>query len=595
MKVWAHLAVVASVVVVVVMALAGFIGEPSHPEKIEQLQVVARGAGENGLRVTEVIDQDFGTKQRHGPQLEVPNDFGVLTDITASSDDAPDELHVLPNACDGSSGRTCIRVGDPDQTVTGQHRYTISYVLPSARYAAPQLHWDAVGAESAIPIEKVTVRFSGIDLDSPTCSQGGAGAEGACRFEPGAPLQVKAARLDPKEGITVSGEVTAWGPGEQVAAPPLPERRTQGGSLAAIVALVLGTATAVAVYLWARKVGGNEVVGAGAAEAAHGTGGLPGEVRRVSDAELGELSTVEFAPPKGIAPWQGAVAVTEVLDKDTVTAWFSGAVADDLLAIERHGDRPRLSRGPRADTADAVTAGILDKLFANREVVDLDGYDPAFAKAWEKVEELQQRWVLDSGWWRSHAPRTGRGKPGGCVSFTVLVLLVIAAFVGSAMIIGFTGSFESLGLVGAVATLLVVSIGLPALVARVAYAPLLPGRTANGSAYALQTESFRRFLVESEGQYVEWAWKNGLLRQYSAWAVALDAADAWQEAMERAGVPRPEIEAASPLLVHSMASSFQASHVAPSTSSSGGSSGFSSGGFSGSVGGGGGGGSHGSW
>ena len=109
--------------------------------------------------------------------------------------------------------------------------------------------------------------------------------------------------------------------------------------------------------------------------------------------------------------------------------------------------------------------------------------------------------------------------------------------------------------------------------------------------------SFRKFLVESEGQYVEWAWKNGLLRQYSAWAVALDAADAWQAAMERAGVPQEEIQTSSPLMVHSMAGAFAASHVAPAPASSGGSSsGFSGGGgFSGSVGGGGGGGSHGSW
>jgi uncharacterized membrane protein len=109
--------------------------------------------------------------------------------------------------------------------------------------------------------------------------------------------------------------------------------------------------------------------------------------------------------------------------------------------------------------------------------------------------------------------------------------------------------------------------------------------------------SFRKFLVESEGQYVEWAWKNGLLRQYSAWAVALDAADAWEAAMQRAGVPQQEIQTSSPLMVHAMAGSFASSHVAPAPPSSGGSSssGFSSGGFSGSVGGGGGGGSHGSW
>ncbi|MFN8018747.1 MAG: DUF2207 domain-containing protein [Acidimicrobiales bacterium] len=593
-KVWAHLAVALSIVAVVVLALAGVIGQPNRPEKIERLQVVASGAGDSGLRVTEVIDQDFGSADRHGPQLVIPNDFGAPVEVTASSDDAPDDVHVLPdNDCGTSiSGATCIRVGDPDVTVTGQHRYRISYVLPAARYAGPDFDWDAVGAESDIPIEDVTVQFDGIELASPQCSKGATGTDGGCAFEKGAPLRLAVDRLGKREGITVSGEVTAWRAGQGVEPRPLPSRRNDDPTPAVIAALVLATATAAATFLWARRTGGNEVVGVGAAEAAHGAGSAlgPTEVRRVSDAELGEMSTIEFAPPKGITPWQGAVAVTEVLDDDTVTAWFSGAVADDVLAIERHGDAPRLTYGPKADQADAVTAGVLHTMFANRQVVDLDSYDPAFAKAWTKVKELQQDWVNASGWWRTRPPQTGRGKPGGCASVAVLILGVVAAVVLAGLILG------ALGVIGGVVSLVVVAIGLPWLVARVAYAPLLPGRTANGSAYALQTESFRRFLVESEGQYVEWAWKNGLLRQYSAWAVALDAADAWEAAMERAGVPRQEIDATSPLLVHTMAHSFASSRVDPTTTSSSSSGGFSSGGgFSGSVGGGGGGGSHGSW
>jgi hypothetical protein len=53
------------------------IGESHVDEKIEQLQVVVSPAGETGVRITETIDQDFGTTDRHGPQLVVPNDFGV--------------------------------------------------------------------------------------------------------------------------------------------------------------------------------------------------------------------------------------------------------------------------------------------------------------------------------------------------------------------------------------------------------------------------------------------------------------------------------------------------------------------------------------
>jgi hypothetical protein len=112
------------------------------------------------------------------------------------------------------------------------------------------------------------------------------------------------------------------------------------------------------------------------------------------------------------------------------------------------------------------------------------------------------------------------------------------------------------GVLGGVVTAVLVGLGLPAIWWLASPTRRLrPGRTANGSAYALQVESFRRFLIDSEAQYVEWAWKNGLLRQYSAWAVALDAADAWQRSMERAGVPRRGV-GVGPLLVHAMAASF---------------------------------------
>jgi uncharacterized membrane protein YgcG len=592
-KIWSHLVVALSVIVVGVLALAGAIGRNEQPEKIEQLQVVVSPAGDSGVRITETIDQDFGTKSKHGPQLIVPDDFGTPTDVTASSTDAPDEVHVDQAPYDSPVQGTRIRVGDADTTVTGQHRYTIAYTLPSARYAGPDFALDAVGAESDIPIENVTVVVTGIGLDNPTCVVGSTGSTTTCGFEPGAPLRLQVDRLAPHEGITIGGEVTDWTAGDSVKAPAIPDRRADHRAITALWTMALGAIAAVGVYLWSVRRGANEVVGVGAAEAAHGaTGpGAPLTPRKVSDAELAEMTTIEFAPPKGIEPWQGAVVLTEVLDQSSVTAWFSGAVAADLITIEENHGKPRLSRGPKASEADRVTAGVLDRMFANREVVDLDSYDAPFAAAWTKVEKLQDEWVANSGWWSVGSPKRGRGKPGGCATGAALVFFAVVLTVVSFFILG------TVGVVGGIVTGIVVGFGLPFLVARVAYAPLRPGRTANGSAYALQTASFRRFLVESEGQYVEWAWKNGLLRQYSAWAVALDAADAWQAAMERAGVPQAEIQASSPLMVGAMASSFASSHVAPAPVSSGGSSGgFSSGGFSGgSVGGGGGGGSHGSW
>ena len=135
---------------------------------------------------------------------------------------------------------------------------------------------------------------------------------------------------------------------------------------------------------------------------------------------------------------------------------------------------------------------------------------------------------------------------------------------------------------------LVAGFVVPLLVAALAYREMFASRTATGSALALRSESFRRFLVASEGKHVEWAWKQGLLREYSAWAVALGAADAWSKAVQSSNIPDQQVALAGPLLMYSAASVFTTSMTAPSSSGGGG---FGGGG----VGGGGGGGSSGSW
>ena len=104
---------------------------------------------------------------------------------------------------------------------------------------------------------------------------------------------------------------------------------------------------------------------------------------------------------------------------------------------------------------------------------------------------------------------------------------------------------------------------------------------------------------------MDWAWQHGMLREYSAWAVALGAAPAWGRAIAASAVPPPVAAAdTSPLMLFYASTLWRNSYTAPqrvSGASGGGSSGFggygggfSGGGFSG-VGGGGGGGSSGSW
>jgi uncharacterized membrane protein len=165
---------------------------------------------------------------------------------------------------------------------------------------------------------------------------------------------------------------------------------------------------------------------------------------------------------------------------------------------------------------------------------------------------------------------------------------------GLSLLLVFGGALSALGWIDTPLAGLLLAVALPAVVAFALYRSLLPVRSAPGSALALRVESFRRFLEASEGRHVEWAWKRGLLREYSAWAVALGAADTWQHAMQGSSVPPAELST-GPLLVYSTAPSWSSTYTPPSSSSSSSSS-SDGGGFSGgSVGGGGGGGSSGSW
>ena len=122
-------------------------------------------------------------------------------------------------------------------------------------------------------------------------------------------------------------------------------------------------------------------------------------------------------------------------------------------------------------------------------------------------------------------------------------------------------------------------------------------RTPQGSALWLRVESFRRFIAASEAQHADWAAQHGLLREYTAWAVALDEVDRWSRAIQASSIaPQLDTDAVSMVYMASYLGSVTShASTAPSSSGSGGfGGGFGGGGFSG-VGGGAGGGGGGSW
>lgn len=595
-----HAVVVGGVVGVSALGAFGVVGAGDQArfraEHFDAKHVTVTPAGPdrpNGVRVREVVDIDFGVNERRGYQRIVPNDFGAPTDVTASSPDANDDLNVVD-----IGGDTRIRIGDPNVTFTGQRRYVLEYTLPDAELDTGVLALDIIGNEETFQTDRFTVDVAGFELSDATCDVGRRGDFGGCELEPVGDDRstVVIEPLEPFEGITIAGTVEAVADTPiEPADVPLPARNPTGPQPLGLIQLLLGGATAAAIFAVFRHRGSNEVFGGGgAADAAFGpaSGELPvpsaGDpfadvpTHRVPDSRLAELATIEFSPPRGIEPWHGNVLLREQVDDESVSAWFSEMVARGAIEITGSGSDLVLRPGQTTARLSAVDRGHLVRLFARAPVVELGTYDKEFASVWRGIAREQRRMIDDSGWWSRPLGLAGSVSAAGVVLAAFAGFLVFGLF-GSAIVSFVTGSW------GGPVPAIVLTVVVIAVLAGLMYQSMLASRTATGSALTLRTESFRRFLDASEGRHVEWAWEQGLIREYSAWAVALGEADAWSDAIESSNIDQPD-RLTTPMLVSAHASAFRSARTAPSSSGSGG-GGFSGGG----VGGGGGGGSSGSW
>jgi hypothetical protein len=465
--------------------------------------------------------------------------------------------------------------------VTGSHRYRIDYPLPGV-VRGTKVDWETMGHQWPVDMENTEVHLlAPFELTDARCVIGTPNDTRDCEIREVAPGHVMAQVDKVPKGQGVSLEATVGAPLSTLPAlpqpPPPPDDPGTGllppAGAAAAASLVAGIPVAILV----RRAGRERIAPGGVADAAYALG-LPAESEvRVDAAELARMATTEFAPPAGVSPAQGGIVLREDVRPEHKVAWLIQSAIDGAIDLN---DSDHSTTITRSGPGSAEEEEVLGMAFGGRTEVSLGSYDPAFASAWNYLSGKLSAWRDDSGLWDagSQARRVAALVLGGLVG-----LLGAAAAAGGGALAGRFGSqwlpLAALG--GAVA-----GAGLAALLG----AWELPVRTAAGSGVFLRVESFRRFLAESEAYHAEEAAKRGVLREYTAWAVALDEIDRWSRAVSSSTVI-PEAAGLNyvylaPLLMMSTASAA----TAPRSSGSGG------GGFGGgSIGGGAGGGGGGSW
>ena len=100
-----------------------------------------------------------------------------------SSPGAPADVDVAPDPDDGRYTR--IRVGDPATTVTGQHRYVLTYTLPDAQLSTGRLALDLIDNAEDFDTDHLEIVVTGLDLDDPLCNVGARGASRRVHPRPG--------------------------------------------------------------------------------------------------------------------------------------------------------------------------------------------------------------------------------------------------------------------------------------------------------------------------------------------------------------------------------------------------------------------------
>ena len=171
--------------------------EPANVERIKQFDVDITLSKENIAQVKEHIVYDFGANYKHGMYRDIPVDYVDGSDryymqftYEGTTNEQGQTVQVQQL---NQSGNVRLRLGDPNQTITGAHTYNITYRLGPILYQKNGqlfLNYDVIGTGFTVPIDNAKITFrtaDGTPLSQLECFQGAQGSKGSCAVDQTAP------------------------------------------------------------------------------------------------------------------------------------------------------------------------------------------------------------------------------------------------------------------------------------------------------------------------------------------------------------------------------------------------------------------------
>ena len=254
------------------------------------------------LDVTETIIMDFGTIPRHGIYRMIPirytrngNDFSIAMKVDSVADEHGNQyIREMSN-----QGRDLnIRVGDPDNLITGRHVYKIHYTVRRAVNffgGKPEVYWNVTGNEWPFSIESARATFyppEGVPASEIkiACYKGHLGSTDTAQVEVFPDRIVfEADSLAPAEGLTFVAEL----PKGSVVKPSFFQEFLWFAYDWWSLFVIPGITFAVMYWLW---------LGSG------------------RDEEAMKAISVEWNPPQGLSPAEVGTVIDEVCDNKDIVA-----------------------------------------------------------------------------------------------------------------------------------------------------------------------------------------------------------------------------------------------------------------------------------
>lgn len=576
------------------------------------------------MHVKETIDYVFSGSDHHGIYRDLrttflydPNRSGSnkvrvypVSDVSVSSPTgAPSDVDVSD-----TGAITHIRIGNPNQTVSGTQTYVIDYTVEGVfnRFTQPQtdasgtttpphdeLYWNITGDEWTVPIQSAQVTVSAPQpATSVKCFRGQRGSTDTCPATAGATSTFSTQGLASGQGMSI---LLAYPLNMVSNADPIIKDAPASGigrlfqvSPWSVAGAVLIFAVVAGGMAWLVRRRGRDAVYTGLTPGllpVHGE--QPGEAivsRHPKDV------AVQFTPPEGLRPGQVGTLIDEVANPVDVTATIIDLAVRGYLRIEEitndTGTKVEdwrlvmVSPAP-ADPLLPYELSLLQALFKGRDQVELKGeLRNTFASDLKATQNELYREVTGRGWFRGN-PQSVRSTYRG-LGIVLMVIGFGAVWLGGFAMVNVLVPAAGVFLAGLVVLML---------------ANRMPARTAAGSAVLMQARGFQRYLETAEASQIRFEEGQDVFSRYLPYAIIFGVAERWARifddlARQGAAVAQPtwyvgHMPTWSYLALGQSMGSFEttANSSLVSTPSSSGSSGFGGGGFAGGGGGGGGGGS----